>query len=140
MDFHGDINLQHNKLKKSVFQQESRFPDSPIVGRVLFKNQKLYMCVAINANSTPIWVPLTNKIDTYIHTQVATQTTWNVVHKLHTTIPIVQIYDTSGSMLIPDNVEIINNDEIRITLSGQIGGTAVIMFSNIMPESGIGIL
>jgi hypothetical protein len=140
MDVHGDIDLQHNKMHKMVFETETVFPKSPKVGRIIFKDQKLYMCAAINGDSFPIWIPLTNEIDTYIHTESSANTTWTVIHSMNTTSPIVQIYDSSDNMIIPDAVEIVSNNKITILLSNASAGKAVIMHGHFMPDSGIGIL
>jgi len=48
MDFYGEINLKQNAMQQMVVQTETNFPETPVVGRVVFKDAKLYMCVAIN--------------------------------------------------------------------------------------------
>ena len=139
MDFHGNINLKQNKMQRMVVQSESNFPNIPLVGRVVFKDQKLYMCVAIN-NTIPVWLPLTNKIDTFIHTEAIADTTWTVTHNLNTTAPILQIYNAAGEMLIPDSVTPLNNNEMNVTFNTAIAGTAIVLFGDLMPASGVGLL
>ena len=126
-------------MQRMVVQSDSNFPVTPIVGRVVFKDQKLYMCVAIN-NNIPVWLPLTNKIDTYVHTEAVAATTWTVTHDLNTTIPLLQVYNAAGEMLIPDSVTPLNNNEMTVTFSTAIAGTAVVLFGDLMPTSGLGLL
>ena len=139
MDFHGNINLQQNLMQRMVVQSEDNFPVTPIVGRVVFKGAKLYMCVAIN-NTIPVWLPLTNKIDTYVHTEAVAATTWTVTHNLNTTIPLLQVYNAAGEMLIPDSVTPTSNNVMEVTFSAAVDGTAVVLFGDLMPQSGIGLL
>jgi len=139
MDFHGNINLQQNKMQRMVVQSESNFPETPLVGRVVFKDQKLYMCVAIN-NTIPVWLPLTNKIDTFVHTEAVAATTWTVTHNLNTTIPLLQVYNAAGEMLIPDSVTPLSNNEMTVTFNTAMAGTAIVLFGELMPASGVGLL
>lgn len=139
MDFHGNINLKQNKMQRMVVQSEANFPATPIVGRVVFKDQKLYMCVAIN-NTIPVWLPLTNKIDTYVHTEAVAASSWTVTHNLNTTIPLLQVYNAAGEMLIPDSVTPLSNNEMTITFSAAMDGTAIVLFGDLLPQSGVGLL
>jgi len=139
MDFHGNINLRQNQMQRMVVQSEDNFPVTPIVGRVVFKGAKLYMCVAIN-NLIPVWLPLTNKIDTYVHTEAVAATTWTITHNLNTTVPLLQIYNAAGEMLIPDSVTPTSNNIMEVTFNTAIAGTAIVLFGDLMPQSGIGLL
>jgi len=139
MDFHGNINLKQNKMQQLVFQTETGFPASPVVGRVAFKDQRLYMCIALNG-AIPVWLPMTNTIDTYIHAQSTAASTWTITHNLNTTAPIVQIYDSNNSMLIPNTVTNIDNNSMSVNLGAAATGNAVVMFGNLIPPSGVGLL
>jgi len=139
MDFYGNINLRQNQMQRMVIQTEENFPITPIVGRVVFKDSKLYMCVAIN-NLIPVWLPLTNKIDTVVHTEAVASTTWTVTHNLNTTIPLLQVYDSNGVMLIPDNVVPTSNNVMAVTFNTAQAGTAIVLFGDLMPQSGVGLL
>ena len=97
------------------------------------------MCVAIN-NLIPVWLPLTNKIDTYVHTEAVAATTWTITHNLNTTIPLLQIYNAAGEMLIPDSVTPTSNNIMEVTFNTAIAGTAIVLFGDLMPQSGIGLL
>ena len=139
MDFHGNIDLLQNNMQQLVWEGETDFPTSPLAGRVVFKDQALYICVAFNG-SDPIWIPITNKIDLHEHDQSSTATTWTITHNLNVTAPILQIYDTSGKMLIPDSVVPTSNNVMEVTFNTAQAGTAVVLFGSLMPADGVGIL
>ena len=101
MDFYGNINMRENEMQKMLFQSEAQFPETPKVGRIVFKDKKLYMCVELNG-ILPIWIPLTNTVNTYVHTQSVSSTQWTVVHNLNVTSPLLQVYDADHKMIIPD--------------------------------------
>jgi len=139
MDFYGEINLKQNAMQQMVVQTETNFPETPVVGRVVFKDAKLYMCVAIN-NLIPVWLPLTNKIDTYVHSEAVASTTWTVNHGMNTTIPLIQVYDEEGEMLIPESAIPLDNNNMTITFNVAVAGTAIVLFGDLIPQSGVGLL
>ena len=139
MDFYGEINLRQNAMQQMVVQTETNFPETPVVGRVVFKDAKLYMCVAIN-NLIPVWLPLTNKIDTYVHSEAVASTTWTVNHGMNTTIPLIQVYDEEGEMLIPESATPLDNNNMTITFNVAVAGTAIVLFGNLITQSGVGLL
>jgi len=139
MDFHGHINLQENQMRKLAFGAETDFPSSPVVGRMVFKGFTLYMCVALNG-ALPIWIPITNTINTYKHIQAGAATSWVINHKLTANYPVVQVYDENNKLMIPDTVTSTSVQQITITFSTAITGKAIIMSSDEIPTDGIGVL
>lgn len=141
MDFYGDINLLNNEMQKMVLQSETQFPDTAVVGRIVFKEGRVFICAALNG-SLPVWVPLTNKIDTYIHNQVAGSTTWTITHNLNNVNPLIQIYDDNLFLQIPQTVKPLSNNQIQVTFGTAVSGRAVLMLGQldfgggvIQPES-----
>lgn len=139
MKVNGHIDLQENELQHLVFQAETQFPEVPKVGRIVFKEKKLYICVALNGN-IPVWVPLTNTIDTYVYDQTVSSTTWTILHNLNTISPLVQIYDDNHSMIIPDSVVPLSNNGIRVTFSSAMTGRVIVMYGDIISDEGVGVL
>jgi hypothetical protein len=127
MKFYGNINLRDNEMQKMVLQTETDFPLDPIVGRVIFRNKRVWSCIE---NITPTWVPLGGQVDTYVHVQDQTDTVWSVEHNLDAAVPVVQIYDDNGNMIIPEDVEIIDENNVVVTLNEGHTGIAVVMFGN----------
>lgn len=126
MKVHGNVDLLQNQLRQAVLQSESDFPASPVVGRILFKNKIVYVCVDLGAG-TPIWVPLTREIETYIHTQDSVSTTWNIAHNLASGTVNVQVYDSNNEMTLPDIQEIIDNNNVQISFGSAISGRAIVI-------------
>lgn len=139
MDFHGHINLQENQMRKLAFDSETDFPLVPVVGRLVFKDFTLYMCVALNG-ALPIWIPVTNSINTFKHTQAVAASSWVIEHKLTSTYPVVQVYDENNQLAIPDTVTSTGEQEITVTFGQAMTGKAIILSGDEMPADGVGIL
>lgn len=136
MDFYGDVKFTGlesslGQIIKPGFEAETSFPESATVGRIVFVDRRVWMAVGTTTNSELIWVPLTNKLDTYTHTQTSASTTWTIDHNLNTTSPIVQVYDgTTQKLIIPDDVEVTSNNQVVVTLSNAITGRATVMYGD----------
>ena len=130
MKTYGNIDFQQNLAQQLAFEVESGFPSTPVVGRILFTNKRLYVCVDIGSGF-PVWVPLTNEVNTYTYQQGSASTTWNIAHNLATTTPLVQVYDNSQQMLIPDSVTAVDANNTTITFGSAQAGFAVFMYGDI---------
>ena len=130
MDFQGHINLNNNELQQAVVQTEQNFPANPTAGRLVFKDRRVYMCVEVSGG-VPAWVPLTNEINTYVHTQETATSVWTVTHNLNTTSPMIQLYDTTNTMFFPQSIDIVSNNQVTITLGTDSAGRAVVMYGSI---------
>lgn len=125
MKFYGNIALNQNQLQQASLEVEADFPANPSLGRILFKDRTVFICVDISGS--PVWIPLTQEIDTYVHFQNDPAITWNVQHQLHAATINAQVFDTNQKMLLPDDVTIISADAVSITFSAPIAGRAIIM-------------
>lgn len=139
MKFYGDINLQNNEMQNLAYGIENDFPNDPIIGRIVFKNQTLYICADLNG-ILPIWVPITNTISMYKEDISVASASLTITHNLSTAYPIVQIYDSAGNLIIPDSVISSTADELVITLGSAITGKVVILKGDEMPANGATIL
>jgi len=137
MDFHGNINLNNNEMQKMVMETEANFPSTAKIGRIVFHEGIVYVCAALDGNSDPVWVPLTRRIDSYVHVQDVAAGTWNVVHNLNTTNPLVQVWDANNTLLIPDDVEIVDNNSATITHANPINGRAIFMVGQLDWSGGV---
>lgn len=63
----------------------------------------------------------------YNHTQAIADTTWTITHNLNNQHPLVQTYDTSHAMLIPQSVVGSDANTVVITFSTSITGYARIV-------------
>lgn len=131
MDFHGNINLLDNEMQQMVLQAELNFPEIPKVGRIVFKDKRVFICVEL-LSGVPAWVPLTNEIDSYVHVQPSTSATWTITHNLGTTTPLVQVFDAATQkMVIPEDIEVIDNNTVSVTFGTVMSGRAIVMFGSI---------
>jgi len=135
MKFHGDVDFASaesalGQIKQPGIGLETSFPESPIVGRIVFVSEQVWICVALSTG-IPVWVPMTNKRDTHVHTQSSTSATWAIAHNLNTVNPIVQIYDdTTQKLIIPDDVAIVDNNNVTATFSISLTGRAIVMYGD----------
>lgn len=130
MKFYGDIALNQNQLQKATLELEGSWPATPKVGQLLFMNKIVYICIEI-ATGTPVWIPLTRELNCYFHMQVNTATTWSINHNLQSGTPLVQVFDNTNKMIIPDQVEIIDQNNITVTFGQTISGRAVVMSGSV---------
>ncbi len=122
----GHLNMQQNELQNAVLHFETAFPALPKVGQLAFVNTIVYVCVSAD-NSLPVWVPLTREITAYTHTQSSPASTWNVVHNLNTTSVQVQTFDAVNKMFIPGNVEIVDPNNVTVTIGSASAGKATVL-------------
>lgn len=126
MKFYGNVNLQQNQLQQAVIPIDEAFPKNPKVGQLAFPNMILYICVSV-ANGLPVWIPLTREITLYTHSQDVASDTWAINHKLNTVGVQVQIFDNQGQALIPDEITVVDADNVTVKLGTGIVGRAVIL-------------
>jgi hypothetical protein len=112
-----------------VLQEETTFPNPPTVGRIVYKDLRVWICAEI-VSGVPAWVPLTPVNNTHVQ-DFSTSTVWIVTHNLNNMTPLVQIYDITGSMIIPENVIPSTNDVTIINFSSPVSGRAIVMFGDI---------
>ena len=64
------------------------------------------------------------------------QSTWVVIHNLDTRYVIVQVYDTAFDEIIPQNIDLTNDDTVTITFPTLESGTAVVSVGGALHNSG----
>jgi len=125
--FYGHIDLNNNEIQKAALEMEDNFPANPPVGRVVFRQKRVFIAADISGSDVA-WVPITNTINTHVHKQPSASDNWVITHNLNTTTPLVHVYDESTQqMFIPDNVTIVDQDQIQITTSTPVAGRCVVM-------------
>jgi len=126
MKFYGNANLQQNELQQAVVPIENQFPVGAKVGRLAFVNSILYICVSI-ANSLPVWVPMTRELTMFTFSQDTESDTWSIAHSLNTTPVQVQVFDDQGRVLIPDEITVVDANNVSVTFGTAITGRAVVL-------------
>lgn len=121
----GNIDLGQNALLNPSLQAVANFPDVPVVGEFIFKDQRVLICIEID-NGLPVWVPMTAQLNTHVHDQGVAATTWTIDHSLNSASAVVTVIGTDGKHIIPD--EITNNyNQTVITFNENQAGRAVLM-------------
>lgn len=125
MKFYGHAEMQQNQLRDAALQTLSQFPSTPVVGQFAFINSIVYICVT--AGPLPVWVPLTREITAFTHTQNTPAVEWNINHGMNTSSVVTQIYAGDGLMVIPDDIEIVDPDNVTVTFNTALSGKAVVL-------------
>ena len=126
MKFYGHANLQKNQLQNPSLESVPSFPVNPAVGQIAFINRVVYICVQ-NDPPPPVWIPLTNEITAYTHTQEVPSLQWSVIHNLNTTSVNVQIFNGSSEVIIPDAVIVTGPNSATVSFSSLQAGRAVVV-------------
>lgn len=63
----------------------------------------------------------------YIHSQSSAATNWQVTHSLNTRYPVVTVYDSNSTVIIPNSVNVTGVNTLDVLLSTAIGGYASIV-------------
>lgn len=127
MKSYGHINLQQNQMQQVAFEMETNFPSIPVAGRLVFKDKVLYICTEI-AVGVPVWIPLTSELNTFIHVENSPSAVWTITHNLNLGTPLVQVYDqASSTMVIPNAIDVIDSNKVRITFGTAIAGRVIVM-------------
>lgn len=122
------------KLYAPELAQDTSFPaaNETNLGRLLFLNKRVWIAAEIAAGVVT-WIPLTNEIDAYQHVQDTASTTWTITHNLSSGAPVVQIYDDTHTMVIPDSVDPQDQNTVVVTFSTAMSGSAIIIAGNTGP-------
>lgn len=143
MDIYGDLDFNETgHLIAAALKSEptAQFPDVAAgnsigaikQGRLAFFNNRVWIAGTITTVGSPqtevaTWIPLTNEINAYVHTQGAGSTSWVITHSLNAGTPAVQVYDETNSMVIPDEVVPTDANTVTITFNASVTGRAIIL-------------
>lgn len=126
MEVHGNLDLMENKLVNSGFGADADFPEVPTPGRILFLHNVLYFCAEINGG-LPVWVPMTQQISMKQFSINTPALEWTIEHALNIAAPLVQVYDTAGKWIIPDEIDCSSNNQVVVKFSTPTAGMAIVM-------------
>ena len=129
MKFAGNVDLLNNVLKNIVLHQYAEYPPNPKVGSFALIEKRLQYCVEFSGGS-PLWIPLSQELDTYVHSQDKDSDTWVIPHNLGSSTVIVQAFDVNNKVILPDEIDLSIKDTAVITFGIPIQGRAIIMLGN----------
>jgi hypothetical protein len=99
------------------------FPPNPRQGEQVLKDGVLWIYTTILGIAT--WYPLTNKKNSYLHTQAVESFQWTVHHGLGTPDVIIGVYDAAGSLMYASSTPIDNNS-FRLNFTSATAGRCVV--------------
>ena len=70
----------------------------------------------------------TNAPSGYLHDQLIPALTWNITHNANSVQIIAQIFTTTGEMILPDELLIVDGNNIQVSFGSVQDGKAHILF------------
>jgi hypothetical protein len=126
MDVHGSFDLRGNLLKNTGIAPVDNFPSNPKPGTWVHKDKRIYACIDLDGDGTPLYVPITQELN-LVEAKVTTPSLeWVIDHQLNVARCIVQVYDENGSFFIPDSIDCSTINRVVIGFSMPMRGTALI--------------
>ncbi len=104
MQINGDLDLRGNTLKNVALEPVDSWPLVPKPGTFIFKGSRIYVCLNI-ADGVPVWLPMSNDLQTHIHDQFVAATTWEIDHNLQTAGCIVQVLSGDNKAIEVDEID-----------------------------------
>lgn len=122
----GKLDLGANQLQNFSLEPVTEFPEDSAVGRLIFKDKRVLFCAEI-VTGIKVWIPLTKEIDSHVHIQATSASTWTINHTLNTALVMVQVYDNAGLYIVPSSIDTSVKNQVTVVLSSAITGHAVLM-------------
>lgn len=104
------------------------FPENPRMHEQILKDGVLWMWTTVQGVNT--WYPLTNKKNSYVHTQGAAASFWTVNHGMGSIDFVFAVYDDTGTMITPSSVSNVTSDSFRLNFGEDTVGRAVVFFDS----------
>lgn len=143
MEIYGDLDFKDvGQLIAAALKPEdvAQFPDIAAgfaagtikQGRFAFFNSRVWIAVALTVDGSPsqevaTWIPITNEITAYTHIQAVAALQWNITHNLQEGTPVVQVYDSTGEMVIPVEIVPIDANNVRVDFNVPVAGRAIVL-------------
>lgn len=130
MKIAGRLNMLGNQLQNVTVEPVSDYPTEPVEGSFIMKDKRLMVCVSVESG-LPVWVPLSQELNTFIHTENTPSTSWIINHNLNASTVLVQCFDENNNVVLPDSMDTSVEDTCTVTFSLPVAGRAVIMIGNL---------
>lgn len=121
----GNINLMGNQLRNVSLENKNEYPTAPSIGALEMIQKRLMLCVSLD-QGVPFWLPMSQELSEYRHTQAPASASWVIEHNLNTSTPVVQVY-VDGQIVTPDEIIIIDPNTINVTFLQPQLGTATLL-------------
>ena len=133
MKVFGKMDFNLNEVYKFVVEPydgsadpNKPFPDYAKQGLLLFRTdeQMLYICVSENP---AVWIPLIKLNASYVHNQDTVASEWDIIHNLETQNVMVQVFDVSGNKFVPEDIQVVDNNTIKVIVNPPSAGKALVI-------------
>ena len=135
MEIRGPLDLNLNELKNfKVDPHTGSFPTATL-GQMIYREDLSNLFVCIQVVPAPLWLPLASPNAFHAHNQVISDNIWRFNHGLGSDDVFVQVYDTNGYQVIPQEIVVEDEDWIRVEFSGPESGKCIVaVLSETQPE------
>lgn len=127
----GNLDLLNNLLSNHCLPHETSYPADSKAGMVRFIGKRVMLCVEVQ-DGLPMWLPMTQELNTYMFEQEAVSSVWTINHGLNSAQPIIQCYDTDGNMMWADRYETVDPDTLAVHWGQPVKGRAQLMSGSIL--------
>ena len=121
----GNLDLTFGALKNFVFDEATDWPANPKPGMAIFMDKRLMFCVSFE--DLPVWVPLTQQMTMYRHSQASASSRWEIPHNMNIGTPIIQCYDENGDIVQPSSIHTQDANTTIVLFPEPVAGTAVLL-------------
>lgn len=125
------FDILNNMLRNVRYEELTNYPVNPKVGSFAFVQKRVVVCVDVGSDPLsplPMWLPLTQELTMHHHIQAEPATVWVIEHELGFPNPLVQVYASGGSIVIPEDIRLgATSGTIEIVFNTPISGTAVLV-------------
>lgn len=128
----GSLNMFGNMVQNMRWEDLNEYPAEARIGSVAMVNRRLMLCIDVSqdASAIPFWFPLTQQLTMVKYHHTAASKTWLVEHNMNNSTPIVQVYDATGEIVMPDKIRPVDEDSLMIEFGSYMTGSAVIISGN----------
>ena len=128
----GSLNLLGNQMQNMRWEDLDSYPAEVRIGSMAMINRRLMLCIDVSADSSaiPFWFPLTQQLSMFKYQHKSASSSWLVEHNMNNGTPIVQVYDVTGEIIVPDSIRQISEDSLIIEFNSDTAGSAVLISGN----------
>ena len=126
----GKWDMQGNQILNMALKPLDTYPLEPQPGSLEMIMRRVMICVETH-DGLPVWVPLTNELNMYVHTQDVASDIWIVEHKMSFSTPLIQVFSETGEPMTVENIQPIDTDSVQITMLRASKGRAVVLSGNV---------
>lgn len=121
----SNLDLEQGGVKSFCFGDQADYPLLPKAGSCILKDKRLMLCVEVG--DLPIWIPITQEMGMYTHTQSSELSRWTISHGLNVGRPIIQCFDAEGDVVNPSNIRCVDANSVEVTMPLPMTGVAVVI-------------